>query len=89
MIGTLTALALVVAAYIFGLAYFQSRKYDFYDFEDLIEPRVIGRRDRVLADLLLQLDRKFPQRGGLANAAWRWNRRAIALSALCQYFEDT
>lgn len=41
LISTLIVMVLVLAAYVFGLAWIQSEKYAYYDFEDLIEPRLI------------------------------------------------
>ncbi|QDV83982.1 prepilin peptidase [Stieleria magnilauensis] len=41
LLATLTLIVFAAAAYIFGLAWIQSRMYAFYDFEDLIQPRLI------------------------------------------------
>lgn len=66
---TLFVMALVIAAYVFGLAYVQSHQYAFYEFDDLIQPRFI---DVMIAGWLLFI---YSSIGSFLNVvAWRMPR---------------
>ncbi len=69
LIVTLTLLALAVAGYVLGLAWFQSRNNPYYEFEDLIEPRLI---DATIASWLIYFCSSI---GSFLNVvAWRMPR---------------
>ncbi|MCC9600577.1 prepilin peptidase [Stieleria sp. JC731] len=66
---TLMAIGLCVAGYVLGLAYVQAQIYDFYEFEDLVGPRLI---DAVIASWLIYFCSSI---GSFLNVvAWRMPR---------------
>ncbi|MCA9138950.1 MAG: prepilin peptidase [Planctomycetales bacterium] len=69
LVATMVLIVLVVAAYVLGLAWFQSKKYAYYDFEDLIQPRLID------ATIVAWLIYFFSSIGSFLNVvAWRMPR---------------
>lgn len=69
LLGTLAALALAVATYVFGLALIQSRMYSYYELDDLIKPRLI---DVTIAGWVLFMGSSI---GSFLNVvAWRMPR---------------